>query len=57
MPTEMEILVGGDWTVGESSVEAIPQSSDGPEWHRLRLFGRGRHPSGFDAGVEMRDEL
>ena len=25
-----------------------------PEWHSLRLFGRGRHPAGFEMGSEAR---
>ena len=28
-----------------------------PEWHTLRLFGQGRHPAFFDAGIERQDEL
>jgi hypothetical protein len=23
-----------------------------PEWHSLRLFGRGRHPAGFEMGSD-----
>lgn len=30
----------------------IPQGSPAPEWHQLRLFGRGRHPVNFEAGRE-----
>jgi len=25
-----------------------------PEWHSLRLFGRGRHRAGFEIGTEPR---
>jgi hypothetical protein len=25
-----------------------------PEWHSLRLFGRGRHPTGFEMGSDGR---
>jgi hypothetical protein len=28
-----------------------------PDWHDLRLFGRGRHPVNFDAGRERVVEL
>jgi hypothetical protein len=57
VPTSTERLVGCDWAVSPPLVEAIPKRSDDPEWHTLRLFGRGRHPGVFAAGAEMRDEL
>lgn len=34
-----------------------PNGSPSPEWHELRLFGRGRHPVNFDAGHERVVEL
>ena len=39
--------------VATRAPEAIPS----PEWHNLRLFGRGRHPVNFDAGRERVVEL
>jgi hypothetical protein len=35
-----------------------PEANPSPEWHDLRLFGRGRHPVNFDtAGRERVVEL
>jgi hypothetical protein len=34
-----------------------PLSAPSPEWHDLRLFGRGRHPVNFEAGRERSGEL
>jgi hypothetical protein len=34
------------------AVACPPKGSPSPEWHELRLFGRGRHPVNFDAGRE-----
>jgi hypothetical protein len=34
-----------------------PDADPSPEWHNLRLFGRGRHPVNFDAGRERIVEL
>jgi hypothetical protein len=34
-----------------------PPGSTAPEWHDLRLFGRGRHPVNFEAGRERIGEL
>jgi len=28
-----------------------------PEWHSLRLFGRGRHPGTFSDGAPVHDTL
>lgn len=28
-----------------------------PEWHALRLFGRGRHPRSFESGSESEGDL
>ncbi len=57
MPTASESLAGGDWNVPAPSVEAIPERCGNPEWHSLRLFGRGRHSRAFDVGVEAHDQL
>jgi hypothetical protein len=57
MLTATEALVGGDLTVSAPLIEAIPECFAETEWHRLRLFGRGRRPGVFDAGVETRDQL
>jgi hypothetical protein len=50
-------LVGGDWASTAPLVEAILDRYSDPEWHSLRLFGRGRHAGAFAAGVETRDAL
>jgi hypothetical protein len=34
-----------------------PQTTPPPEWHHLRLFGRGRHPVNFTDGRERVVEL
>jgi hypothetical protein len=39
------------------SVETPPERTDNPEWHSLRLFGRGRHAGAFLAGAETRPEF
>ena len=57
MATAAETLVAGDWAASAPLVEAILERHSDPEWHRLRLFGRGRHPGAFAAGVETRDGL
>jgi hypothetical protein len=57
MLTAPEGLVGGDRAVCLPVADAIPEYRSEPEWHSLRLFGRGRHPGGFAAGVETRDTL
>jgi hypothetical protein len=31
-----------------------PEANPSPEWHDLRLFGRGRHPVNFDAAGRER---
>jgi hypothetical protein len=56
MPTATEGLVGGVLALSGPLVDAPPQWRD-PEWHTLRLFGRGRHPGAFAAGAETRDDL
>jgi hypothetical protein len=57
MSTATERLVGGDQVVGVPSIEAIVEPVISPEWHSLRLFGRGRHFGVFQAGAEISDEL
>lgn len=57
MSTAIEQLVGGDPVVSVPSIEAAPERALSPEWHSLRLFGRGRHLGVFQAGAEVRDEL
>jgi hypothetical protein len=57
MPTATEALVGGDRVVSAPLEEAILERYEDPEWHTLRLFGRGRHPHAFAAGVESHDSL
>ena len=57
MPTATEALVDGDAVVSPPLEEAILERLAEPEWHSLRLFGRGRHPHAFAAGVESRDAL
>lgn len=57
MPTATEASVGGDSVVGPPLEGAILERLADPEWHSLRLFGRGRHPHAFAAGVETRDSL
>lgn len=57
MPTATASLVGGDWELGTPLVEAIPERCDTPEWHSLRLFGRGRRPGVFASGAETHDGL
>jgi hypothetical protein len=57
MSTATERLVDGDPVVSVPSIDAAPESLVSPEWHSLRLFGRGRHFGAFQAGAEMRDEL
>lgn len=50
-------LSNGDWILGAHLIEANSERRDDPEWQRLRLFGRGRHPGAFDDGVETVDQL
>jgi hypothetical protein len=50
-------VVGGDSVVSPPLEEAILERFADPEWHSLRLFGRGRHPHAFAAGVETHDSL
>jgi hypothetical protein len=57
MPTATERLVRGDWTVSAPLAEAPTPRCETPEWHSLRLFGRGRHAGAFDAGAEANDQL
>jgi hypothetical protein len=52
MPTAIEAVAGGDWGESPASVDLAPVRAGQPEWHSLRLFGGGRHPGAFDAGVE-----
>jgi hypothetical protein len=57
MPTAIEAVAGGDWGMSTPSLDPIPERVCDPEWHSLRLFGRGRRPGAFDAGVETCHEL
>ena len=57
MSTATERLVGGDPVVSVPSIEAIAEPVISPEWHSLRLFGRGRRSGAFQAGAELHDEL
>lgn len=57
MPTAAEGLVDGDALVSPPLVDAIAEHGHDPEWHRLRLFGRGRHSGAFDAGAETHNAL
>jgi hypothetical protein len=52
MPTAIEAVAGGDWGASPASADLVPERAGQPEWHSLRLFGGGRHPGAFDAGVE-----
>jgi hypothetical protein len=49
MRATAERLVRGERAPGTPSVEVLPERRDNPEWHSLRLFGRGGHPDAFDA--------
>lgn len=57
MTTATDGMVRGDWLGSAPLVQVVPERVDDPEWHTLRLFGRGRHRSGFASGVEVHDEL
>jgi hypothetical protein len=57
MPTAAEGLVGGEWAAIPPLAEAIAKGRENPEWHSLRLLGRGRQSGLFDARVETRNEL
>ena len=57
MTTATEGLARGDWVGSDPQVQAPPKRPDEPEWHHLRLFGRGRQAFRFAAGVETHDEL
>lgn len=57
MSTATERLVGGDPVVSVPLIEASVEPAISPEWHTLRLFGRGRHLGAFQAGAERHDEL
>jgi hypothetical protein len=57
MPTAAEGLVDGDSPVSPPLEEVLAERFHDPEWHRLRLFGRGRHWGAFDAGAETHNEL
>ncbi len=57
MPTATERLAPGDWIVSDPLSDPPPARCDNPEWHALRLFGRGRRPGAFDAGAETHDQL
>jgi hypothetical protein len=50
-------LARGDWAVSVALAEGVLERYPDPEWHSLRLFGRGRHPGAFAAGVETREAL
>lgn len=52
-----ESLACGDATLSTPSVDVLPLRRDAPEWHTLRLFGRGRHSGAFRAGVETPGEV
>ena len=56
MPTAIDAVAGGDWGINVPSLDPIPERVGHPEWHSLRLFGGGRRPDAFDAGVETRHE-
>ena len=51
-----ESLARGDATLSTPPV-VLPLRRDAPEWHTLRLFGRGRHSGAFRAGVETPGEV
>ena len=53
MPTPLDGVVG-DWEVS-TPLEPVLERPHVPEWHSLRLFGRGRHPRTFAAGAETDD--
>lgn len=57
MLTATERLVGGEGAPSDPLVEALPKRADDPEWHTLRLFGRGRHPGTFGRGAEQQTGL
>jgi hypothetical protein len=57
MPVATDTSVVDERAPGILSAAVRPERSGDPEWHTLRLFGRGRHPRGFDAGAETRTEL
>jgi hypothetical protein len=57
MSAATERLVGGDPVVSVPSLEVISEPVISPEWHSLRLFGRGRRSGAFQAGSELHDEL
>jgi hypothetical protein len=52
MPTAIEAVAGVELGAGPPLVELVVERLGQPEWHSLRLFGSGRHPTGFAAGVE-----
>ena len=52
MLTATETLACGDDTMSAPPVDVLPLLRDAPEWHTLRLFGRGRRSGVFHAGVE-----
>ena len=49
--------VHGERKYDAPSLNTRPERCDTPEWHRLRLFGSGRHPGAFVAGSEKRAQL
>ena len=57
MATATERLVDGDPVVSDPAIEAAAEPGISPEWHSLRLFGRGRRSGAFQAGAERHDEL
>ncbi len=57
MSAATERLVDGDPVVSDPAIEAAAEPGISPEWHSLRLFGRGRHSGAFQAGAERHDEL
>lgn len=57
MPMATESLARGDATPSTPPADVLPLLRDAPEWHTLRLFGRGRHSGAFRAGVETPGEV
>jgi hypothetical protein len=56
MSTAPEGSVPGERVTSESAVEVVPPRRATPEWHSLRLFGRGRHAGVFVSGTETRTD-
>ena len=51
MATPADGVCVGDWEVS-TPLELVSERPDVPEWHSLRLFGRGRRPGTFADGAE-----